>query len=73
MAEFKVHLIDRKQAPLLHNTVFVLCNEGAELVAVHELGPMIKIHVLISQPTYVVGSQKNRLTETVLVSIQNLC
>ena len=70
--EFKVHHIHRKHAPLLHKKVFILCNEGTVLVAVHELGPMIKIHVIISQQTYVVASQKNRLTETVLVSTQNL-
>ena len=32
-AEFKVHLIHRKQVPLLHNTVLILCDEGAGLVA----------------------------------------
>ena len=34
-AELKVHLIHRKQVPLLHNTVLILCDEGAALVAVH--------------------------------------
>ena len=33
----------------------------------------LKISFLISPPTYVVGSQKNRLNETVLSSIQNIC
>ena len=33
-AEFKVHLIHRKHAPLLHNTVLILCDEGAGLEAV---------------------------------------
>ena len=33
-AEFKVHLIHSKQVPLFHNTVLILCNEGAGLVAV---------------------------------------
>ena len=32
-AEFKVHLIHRKQGSLLHNTVLILCDEG--LVAVN--------------------------------------
>ena len=32
--QFKVHLIHRKQVPLLHNTLLILCNEGAGLVAV---------------------------------------
>ena len=32
-AEFKVHFIHRKQVPLLHNTVLILCDEGAGLVA----------------------------------------
>ena len=27
-----VHLIHRKQVPLLHNTVFILCDEGDGLV-----------------------------------------
>ena len=31
--EFKVNLIHRKLAPLLHNTVLILCDEGAELAA----------------------------------------
>ena len=34
-AEFKVHLIHRKQVPLLHNTVMILCDEGAGLVAMN--------------------------------------
>ena len=33
-AEFKVPLIHRKQVPLLHNTVLILWDEGAGLVAV---------------------------------------
>ena len=33
-AEFKVHLIHRKQVPLLHSTVLILCDEGDGLVAV---------------------------------------
>ena len=33
-AEFKVHLIHRKQVHLLHNTVLILCDEEAGLVAV---------------------------------------
>ena len=33
-AEFMVHLIHRKRAPILHNTVFILCDEGDGLVAV---------------------------------------
>ena len=33
-AEFKVHLIHRKQVPLFHNTVLILCDEGDGLVAV---------------------------------------
>ena len=33
-AEFKVHLIHRKQVPHLHNTVLILCDEGDGLVAV---------------------------------------
>ena len=37
IAEFKVHLIHRKQVPLLHNTVLILCNEGAGSVAVSAL------------------------------------
>ena len=32
--EFKVLLIHRKQVPLLHNTVLILCDEGDGLVAV---------------------------------------
>ena len=36
-AEFKVHLIHRKQVPLLHNKVLILCAEGAGLVAVTNL------------------------------------
>ena len=34
LVEFKVHLIHRKQAPLLHNTVLIVCNERAGLVAI---------------------------------------
>ena len=34
-AEFMVHLIHRKQIPLLHNTVLILCDEGDGLVAVN--------------------------------------
>ena len=34
IAEFEVPLINRKQVPLLHNTLLILCNEGAGLVAV---------------------------------------
>ena len=33
-AELKVHLIFRKQVPLLHIIVLILCDEGAGLVAV---------------------------------------
>ena len=33
-AEIKVPLIHRKQVPLLHNTVLILCDEGDGLVAV---------------------------------------
>ena len=33
-AELKVHLIHRKQVPLLHNTVLILCDEGGGFVAV---------------------------------------
>ena len=33
-AEFKVHLIHRKQVPILHNTELIFCDEGARLVAV---------------------------------------
>ena len=33
-AEFKVHIIHRKQAPILHNTVLILCDEGNGFVAV---------------------------------------
>ena len=40
-AEFKAHLIHRKQVPLLHNTVFILCDEGDGLVSVHK--PFSKI------------------------------
>ena len=32
--EFKVHLIHKEHVPLLHNTVLILCYEGAGLVAV---------------------------------------
>ena len=32
-----------------------------------------KISFLISQPKHVVGTQKNRLNETVLLSTQNIC
>ena len=32
--EFKVHLIHRKQDPLLHYTVMILCYEGDGLVGV---------------------------------------
>ena len=32
--KFNVHLIHRKHVPLLHNTVLILCDEGAGLVAV---------------------------------------
>ena len=31
-AEFKVHLIHRKQVSILYNTVLILCDEGAGLV-----------------------------------------
>ena len=30
--ELKVHLIHRKQVPLLHNKELILCNEGCGLV-----------------------------------------
>ena len=33
IAEFMVRLIHRKQVPLLHNTVLILCNEEAEMMA----------------------------------------
>ena len=33
-AVFNVHLIHRKQVPLLHNTVVILCDDGGGLVAV---------------------------------------
>ena len=33
-AEFKIHLIHRKQVTLLHITVLILCDEGDGLVAV---------------------------------------
>ena len=36
-AEFKVHLIHRKQVPLFHNTVFLLCDEGARLHGGHDI------------------------------------
>ena len=32
--EFMVNLIDRKQVPLLHSTVLILCNEGNRVVGV---------------------------------------
>ena len=32
-----------------------------------------KIIFLISEPKHVVGTQKNRLNETVLLSTQNIC
>ena len=32
--EFNVPLIHRKQVPLLHNTVLILCDEGSGLVTV---------------------------------------
>ena len=32
-----------------------------------------KFSFLISQPKHVVGTQKNRLNETVLLSTQNIC
>ena len=35
-AECEVHLVHRKQVPLLHNTVLILCDEGAGLLAVKE-------------------------------------
>ena len=35
-AELKVPLIHRKQVPLLHNTVLILCDEGDGLVAVEK-------------------------------------
>ena len=35
-AEIYVPLIHRKQVPLLHNTVLILCDEGDGLVAVKE-------------------------------------
>ena len=34
-AEFNVHLIHKKQVPLLHNTVLILCNEGVGSVAMN--------------------------------------
>ena len=34
-AEFKVHIIHRKQVPLLHNTVMILSDEGAGLMTVN--------------------------------------
>ena len=33
----------------------------------------LKINFLISQPKHVVGTQKNRLSEKVLLSTQNIC
>ena len=33
-AEFMVNLIHRKRVPLLHKTVFILCDKGYGLVAV---------------------------------------
>ena len=36
--EFKVHLIHRKPDPLLHNTVLILCDEGAGLMGMN--GPV---------------------------------
>ena len=33
-AVFNVRLIHRKQVPLLHNTVVILCDDGGGLVAV---------------------------------------
>ena len=35
-AECKIHLIHWKQNSLLHNTVLILCNEWAGLVAEHD-------------------------------------
>ena len=40
-AEFKVLLIHMKLVHLLHNTILILCNEGAGLVAVF---PVLLIH-----------------------------
>ena len=34
-ADFNVHLIHRKQVPLLHNIVMILCYEGDGLVGVY--------------------------------------
>ena len=47
--EFKVHLIHRKQVPLLHNTVLILCYEGAGLVAIRK--SYIVIHVYTNLTT----------------------
>ena len=38
-----------------------------------ESKPWIQINYLLSQPTYILGTQKNRLIETVLLSTQNTC
>ena len=63
-AEFNVHLIHRKQVPLLHFTVLILCYEGDGLVAV-------TVHNFFLSKIYVVGAHKNPFIVMVLLSSQN--
>ena len=52
---------------------------GDVLLATHTVSPLVKgayqknIFFYFSTKTYVVGTQKNRLNETVLLSTQNIC
>ena len=54
--EFKVHLIHRKHAPLLHNTLLTLCDEGAGLKAVSYA--FLFFHIFFSEVTPVIDAQR---------------
>ena len=72
--EFKVHLIHRKQVPLLHNTVLILCNEGAGLVAVYVLDEKLEnyffTHSYLEACIFVNSSPENQHFENQLPAKQ---
>ena len=72
-AEFKVYLIHRKQVPLLHNTVLILYDEEAGLVAVIMTATIISFYkkfaiqymykTVILNKSYLRKAGRNILTE----------
>ena len=59
---------------LAHHEIFhAKVGKGGISQYINKTNPVTIINMLISQPkTYVVGTQKNRLKETVLLSTQNI-